>query len=378
MDKIKKLNRERKIKSKLVNTRKIIQRKFHKAKKDRMKRENKLNEQFKPITSAINRLDERNKKTSIPSIDELNDAAINNYSDSDEFMDYDDYFENESERAKSSRKRSDDDMPGTSKKVRKSRPKGVRELSQGLKKRFNMRRKIQRVRAESLLAGMSEPKRSKESPNLGWNVESDESDKSDDIMIQSNDPAKRSRLEKSVVAEKDSTIREKNNKKILEMRKVDDILMGVKNKAVDESLEKRDDIVDVSSEEDSDSESETEGTSAHQDSNVAKKRRNKIEVKPATRTSGRIASLKANAATSQTKADREGEKRKRKESKDGKGIEFDFVPYNEQVVYEHYDDPNELCERLQLLIASRAAGNSNHMQEINSIVAELREAGVIF
>lgn len=63
--------------------------------------------------------------------------------------------------------------------------------------------------------------------------------------------------------------------------------------------------------------------------------------------------------------------------KTGAGIEADFIPYNENIVHEFYDDPNELVERLHLLMASRAAGNTNHAQEINSIVTELREAGII-
>lgn len=61
----------------------------------------------------------------------------------------------------------------------------------------------------------------------------------------------------------------------------------------------------------------------------------------------------------------------------GTGIETEFIPYSENVAYEFYDDPNELCDRLRLLIASRAAGNSNHAQEINSLIAELRESGYI-
>lgn len=66
----------------------------------------------------------------------------------------------------------------------------------------------------------------------------------------------------------------------------------------------------------------------------------------------------------------------------GAGIEslnFDFIPYNvkNRIIYEYFDDPNELCDRLRLLFSSRMAGNSNHMQEINSIIEELREVGCI-
>lgn len=63
--------------------------------------------------------------------------------------------------------------------------------------------------------------------------------------------------------------------------------------------------------------------------------------------------------------------------KKGRALEKNFIPYNENIVYEYWDDPNELCERLQLLLASKSAGNSNHDQEINSIIEELRERKII-
>ena len=45
--------------------------------------------------------------------------------------------------------------------------------------------------------------------------------------------------------------------------------------------------------------------------------------------------------------------------------------------YVYWDDPNELVNRLRLLMASQAAGNLSHNNEIVSIVEELREAGII-
>lgn len=62
-----------------------------------------------------------------------------------------------------------------------------------------------------------------------------------------------------------------------------------------------------------------------------------------------------------------------------RAVDFDFIPYSasDRIVYEYFDDPNELCERLRLLVSSRMAGNTNHMQEINSIIEELRELGCI-
>lgn len=64
---------------------------------------------------------------------------------------------------------------------------------------------------------------------------------------------------------------------------------------------------------------------------------------------------------------------------DGAGIESEFIPYknSSNVIYEYFDDPNELCDRLRLLVSSKLAGNTNHKQEINSIVQELRELGLI-
>jgi hypothetical protein len=45
--------------------------------------------------------------------------------------------------------------------------------------------------------------------------------------------------------------------------------------------------------------------------------------------------------------------------------------------YEYWDDPNELVERLRLLLSSQTAGNNSHQNEILSIVEELREANII-
>ena len=45
--------------------------------------------------------------------------------------------------------------------------------------------------------------------------------------------------------------------------------------------------------------------------------------------------------------------------------------------YVHWDDPNELVDRLQLLDASHRAGNNAHDNEMLLIIEELREAGFI-
>lgn len=44
---------------------------------------------------------------------------------------------------------------------------------------------------------------------------------------------------------------------------------------------------------------------------------------------------------------------------------------------KYWDDPNELCDRLRLLVTSVEAGNNNHKNEIINIVEELKEAHYI-
>lgn len=51
---------------------------------------------------------------------------------------------------------------------------------------------------------------------------------------------------------------------------------------------------------------------------------------------------------------------------------------NMRMDYVYWDDPNELVDRLRLLLAERAAGNHSHTNEIRSIIEELREAGYIY
>ena len=43
----------------------------------------------------------------------------------------------------------------------------------------------------------------------------------------------------------------------------------------------------------------------------------------------------------------------------------------------YWDDPNELCDRLRLLVTSAETGNNGHRNEIISILEELREGGYI-
>lgn len=179
------------------------------------------------------------------------------------------------------------------------------------------------------------------------------------------------------------------------MRKVDDILMDVKNKNIADSLERRDKIVEISSDDESMPQSQKKVTHQKNLKPTSETKKHKHKHKTSGTHKGSTGKhtvrtitvpnpyLESNGVSEKAVNWYNDELTTKStnndiERKSGSGIEMDFVPYNENVVYEFYDDPNELCERLRLLIASKAAGNSNHSQEINSIISELREAGVIF
>lgn len=60
----------------------------------------------------------------------------------------------------------------------------------------------------------------------------------------------------------------------------------------------------------------------------------------------------------------------------GKGLPL-TKKWKKDIDFVYWDDPNELVERLKLLIASRDAGNTGLDNEIISIIEELRESKVI-
>lgn len=60
----------------------------------------------------------------------------------------------------------------------------------------------------------------------------------------------------------------------------------------------------------------------------------------------------------------------------GKGLPL-LKKWRKNVDLVYWDDPNELVERLKLLIASRDAGNTGLDNEIISIIEELRESKII-
>lgn len=56
---------------------------------------------------------------------------------------------------------------------------------------------------------------------------------------------------------------------------------------------------------------------------------------------------------------------------------YKTVNKNGKFNYTYWDDPNELIDRLRLLVSSQQAGHTGHNNEIISIIEELREAKII-
>nr|DAC81335.1 TPA_asm: acintoc3 [Megastigmus wasp adintovirus] len=71
----------------------------------------------------------------------------------------------------------------------------------------------------------------------------------------------------------------------------------------------------------------------------------------------------------------------KRRSKSGTGLlppPFKIARRHAYTDYIYWDDPNELVSRLRLLVAETSAGNQNHVNEIQSIIEELREAKIIY
>ncbi|KYN20068.1 hypothetical protein ALC57_07574 [Trachymyrmex cornetzi] len=68
---------------------------------------------------------------------------------------------------------------------------------------------------------------------------------------------------------------------------------------------------------------------------------------------------------------------KKHSKKSGKGLPHTMTLNDNAIDYVHWDDPNELVDRLRLLDASHRAGNNAHDNEMLSIIEEFSEAGLI-
>ena len=60
----------------------------------------------------------------------------------------------------------------------------------------------------------------------------------------------------------------------------------------------------------------------------------------------------------------------------GTGLIPEYMTHqeNKNIDYIYWDDPNELVDRLRLILASQAAGNPSHNNEILSIIEEFNNS----
>ena len=68
------------------------------------------------------------------------------------------------------------------------------------------------------------------------------------------------------------------------------------------------------------------------------------------------------------------------ENVSGQGLQTDYkvARFNSIKDYVYWDNPNELVDRLRLLVAERSTGNNAHANEIYSIIEDLRDGGYIY
>lgn len=63
--------------------------------------------------------------------------------------------------------------------------------------------------------------------------------------------------------------------------------------------------------------------------------------------------------------------------KGGSGLSDYMKVNNNKIDYKYWDDPDELVNRLRLLVSSKTAGHTGHDNEILAIIEELKEANLI-
>ena len=219
-DKESSLKREKDIKSKLVKTRKIIQEKFNKAYKNRIDRESELIKKYHPITDAIGKLNQgqtSRAKLKSPDIqygsyygdriyDEVANSEVENAYDNDfDSLGYDDWTsDSEDESMDYSERQSniveDINIPGPS-------------------------------------HATDQKKRTREDDRHSADNISNLSDGSETLIKPTAD-GKKSRLSKTAIDKGQEKVDKKINKKLQEMRKVDDIFVE-RNKINKEKADER-------------------------------------------------------------------------------------------------------------------------------------------
>lgn len=420
------------VKASLIKAQNNIKKKFKKAYNDRINKEKKLSETFKPITSRIDNLIKkpngiqakhtpRNVEHLINGEDNYNDDDDNqwdyyDFNNSDERMSIDDgNDEGGSQHYKTAKKRiqGSDDSRGSGSKIKKFGSNTESDESDDLYMYMNDNEEPVLIR--------SPKKRMRDPEDDPYKDGSSAKDLKESILRQQREEVRKARKQKlknlrpapdipNIFSEnfpirKNPLLPLATRRKIAVLKKGTSKIALKNKKRADSQLKhtaktykrlKRKPKTRNDDDDDDEEEGEPQpSTSAikHGAPRLRKKREKKLvsksskiqkstvgedvgsiqSVTPARR-SVRIASREVVQAPG-----RRSERISSRESVTyGEGIESEFIPYsNNRTVFQYFDDPNELCERLRLLLASQSAGNTNHTAEINSIVEELRELRLI-
>lgn len=438
------INHEKNIKLRLINSRKIIQNKFKKAFNDRVSLENGRKEKFRPIINAIDKLAEQKDKT------KKNRFEKNYYDNFNDDFNHDPIYDSvanstiNSPRYSPANSETGSNHSQDTQSMRSevwtssSDSSSDSDISDMDFTQFDEPDEHDINEAGPSNRQPAEKRKDRSDDENDINVMSNIAD-DDETLTESNKAGKRYRLSKSEFDKFYRKMDQKLNRKLVQLQRVEDLNENVKEKRKEKSINARDQISLIPSNDndaviilDSDEEMPSDRNPSFKRQKAVSFQPNKFKRVMPTPISAKIRGRycmseiqkakgkpkpksklptpynqpsvavyapaiinpyltrynRENVRQSVTKFDQitnfHNEKAKskvkeieEKKKKTGAGIETDFIPYNENIVHEFYDDPNELCERLHLLIASKAAGNSNHSQEINSIIAELRESGII-
>lgn len=332
-------NKTKQLKLSLVQARKTIAKKFRKLHNERVDRERDLEEKFAPITNSINKLIDTKKLLSSEGNRKNNDNAIENdhildvpigervldnpYVENDEFIDVDNNQNDDITRPEniSLPDSSDDEMVDII-------PNNANEQTRAAKRRVT-----------------------------DIDPDQNQNKRSHDDLEAIDAARRRAEMRRSKKKQQLDSLRELRNvgmKKLKQKKNNEPVPRATKQKQV------------IMSPEDYDADGNFTG--------YASKRR-KVSIDPEKLRKMRKKSRKK--LLLQLERLQRTRLARNRSTTYGLGLEKEFIPYTQNIVYEYFDDPNELCDRLKLLVASKKAGNSNHDQEINSIIQELRELNII-
>lgn len=381
-----KLNKEEKIKKDLVKTRKIIQEKFKQIYKDRITRERNLSETFKPIISSINDLkffkkNEQKPKpkegdftTNVNDSDlmsiEVNDGESDEISESlrggEDSSDSDiSMYSNDPYQEQRKKKRTLEDSSNSIAYKSKRKPRQRREIPS-----FTVMKK--RKELDNLKKIHKDFASRHTSTNKKVARKFSKRDSADDLSDYFNEQSKilaaeRSKLSNNVVK------RRKNLEELKQYRK----RIAERSYKSDSEISKDKKYLNMRNLSDNIAQQSRKRKDLRNATQNQKNDDKRMKLTPTSDYNLYLESDDVIDSDFSLQDNNENSTVKIKDAKRGSGFESTFIPYNPNIVYEYFDNPNELCDRLRLLVSSRSAGNTNHSQEINSIIEELRELELI-